>query len=52
MSGKEPEEAESLKKENDRLREIISELWPIVTKHTKAEFWVPIENELRNGRCR
>lgn len=41
--------AEELRRENARLREIISAFWPIVTRHSPVSFWGPIENELRGG---
>jgi len=47
MTERPPDE---LRRENERLREIIAELWPIVVRHSKASFWGPIENELRKGR--
>lgn len=47
MRDRPPEEVE---RENERLRAIIAEIWPIVTQHTPVTFWGPIENELRRMR--
>jgi hypothetical protein len=49
MSNRPPEaEMEALRNENKRLRKIISQLWPVVTRNTKVGFWGPIEKEIRD----
>ncbi len=49
MNNRPPEaEMEALSNENKRLRKIISQLWPVVTRNTKVGFWGPIEKEIRD----
>lgn len=52
MTAGSPGELEALRRENRRLREIIARIWPVVTKHTNAAFWGPIERELREMMSR